>query len=225
MRHFLLDGFKNRVMKAPIPTPIYHLTHWRNLPSILSAGGVLSNHEMRRQGIEHQNIAYDHIQDRRENTMVFGAKGGCLHAYVPFHFAPKSPMLFTISKGNVPNYTEGQPPLVYLVSTAQTVEAAGLPFAFTDGHATMAITEFFSDLARLDRVTWSVMNSTYWNDTPEHPDRKRQRQAEFLVHQIFPVSLVSEIAVFDAGIKSQVLEILQNSGLDVPVQVRTNWYY
>lgn len=212
-------------MVVPEPTPIYHLTHWRNLPSILSTGGVLSNHEMLRRQIVHQNIAYDHIQERRETTMVFGAEGGCLHDYVPFHFAPKSPMLYTISKGNVLAYTEGQDPLVYLVSTAQTVAEAELPFIFTDGHATMNFTEFFEDLAELNRVDWKVMHSQYWNDTPETPDRKRRRQAEFLVHRIFPKTLIKCITVKNNGIKEQVLEIFQSEGLEVPVQIKPSWYY
>jgi hypothetical protein len=134
-------------------------------------------------------------------------------------------MLLTISSGNVQGYTEGQPPLVYLVSNAQAVAAAGLPFAFTDGHAIMAFTEFFSDLARLDRIDWEVIRGKWWNDTPEYPDRKRRRQAEFLVYQQFPASLITEIAVFDAGIEAKVLEILRSSGLKVPVQIKPDWYY
>ena len=212
-------------MIVPNPVPIVHLTHVDNLSSILGEGGVLSYHEMDRRGIGHHNIAYVHIQARRESTIVFGAKGGCLHDYVPFHFGPKPPMLLTISSGNVPNHTEGQPPLVYLVSTAQAVEAAGLPFAFTDGHATMAITEFFDDLDRLDQIDWPVIHGKWWNDTPEHPDRKRRRQAEFLVHQKFPIELIQEIVVLNAGTQAKVLEILSGSGLEVPVQVRSNWYY
>jgi hypothetical protein len=212
-------------MAVPDPTPIYHITHWRNLPSILSAGGVLSNHEMTRRQIAYQNIAYDHIQNRRETTMVFGSQGGCLHDYVPFHFAARSPMLYTISRGNVPNHTEGQDPLIYLVSTAQAVTVAGLPFIFTDGHATMNITEFFEDLAELHRVDWNVMQSEFWNDTPETPDRKRRRQAEFLVHQMFPASLIKGITVKNDGIKEHVLEIIQEEEFEVPVQIKPSWYY
>lgn len=212
-------------MTVPVPTPIVHLTHWQNLSSILSSGGLLSCHEKQRQGVAHKNIAYDHIQERRESTMVPGAKGGCLHDYVPFHFGPRPPMLLTISSGNVPGHSEGQAPLIYLVSTAQAVDAAGLPFTFTDGHATMAFTEFFFDLARLDRIDWPVIHGKWWNDTPEYPDRKRRRQAEFLVHHQFPVSLISEIGVFDASMEERVLQIICSRGLKVPVQVRRDWYY
>jgi len=43
---------------------------------------------------------------------------GCVADYVPFYFAPRSPMLYKLHKGGVPNYTGGQDPLVYLVSSA-----------------------------------------------------------------------------------------------------------
>ncbi len=212
-------------MSVPNPTPIYHVSHVRNLSSILDSGGVLSHHEMTRRKVGYQNIAYDHIQDRRETTLVFGAQGGCLHDYVPFHFAPKSPMLFTISKGNVPSYTEGQAPLIYLVATAQNIAAADISFAFTDGHATMRFTEFFFDLAKLNRVDWSVMQSRYWFDSDQYPDRKRRRQAEFLVYKQFPVELVKGIAVNNARVQAQVLEILSGFGVELPVQIKPEWYY
>ncbi|MBT7068224.1 MAG: DUF4433 domain-containing protein [Verrucomicrobia bacterium] len=212
-------------MTVPDPTPIYHLTHWSNLTSIVEQGGVLSLHEMQRRGLPHEDIAYHHIQERREGVMVFSAAGGCLHDYASLHFGLKSPMLFTISKGNVPNQPEGQDPLIYLVSCAQQVEQAGLSFAFTDGHATMAFTEFFEDLGQLGRVDWGVINARYWNDTPDAPDRKRRRQAEFLVHEQLPWRLVSEIGTFDAGIKDQVQAIVQASEHRPAVHVRRNWYY
>ncbi len=89
----------------------------------------------------------------------------------------------------------------------------------------MAITEFFDDLDYLDQVDWPVIHGKWWNDTPEYPDRKRRRQAEFLVHQQFPIELIQEIVVLNAGTQAKVLEILCGSGLEVPVQVRSNWYY
>jgi hypothetical protein len=55
--------------------------------------------------------------------------------YVPFYFAPRSPMLYKLHKGGVPNYTNGQDPLVYLVSSAEAVAASGASFVFSGGVA------------------------------------------------------------------------------------------
>jgi hypothetical protein len=89
------------------------------------------------------------------------AAGGSLNDYVPFCFAPRSPMLYAIYKGNVEGYKDGQNPILHLTSSVEAVEQAGLPFAFTDGHSEMAISDFFADTDRLDKVDWDIMKATY----------------------------------------------------------------
>jgi hypothetical protein len=178
------------VLTVPNPTCIYHITDVSNLDSILGAGGVLSKNQMSRTDIGFTDIAYQSLQDRRSKTLVRCGPGGTLHDYAPFFFAPRPPMLFTIGKGNVSG--RNQSSILYVVSSAQAVADAGQGFVFTDGHAIMAVTHFFSDLADLGKVDWKVMTSKMWNDTQKEPDRKRRRQAEFLVHDAYPFDLTSE---------------------------------
>ena len=155
-------------------------------------------------------IAYENIQDRRATTYVPCGRGGVLHDYVPFYFAPRSPMLYTINRGNVENYTQGQATVIHLVSSVENIESEDLSFVFTDGHAVMTFTEFFDDLKYLDdAIDWDVMEARYWKDTNEDNDRKRRRQAEFLVRNFFPWQLITEIGVINYTIQSQVENILQ----------------
>jgi hypothetical protein len=88
-----------------VPIPIYHITHIDNLKSILSAGRLLAYNAMSAAKTQYPNIAYENIQDRRATTYVPCGRGGVLHDYVPFYFAPRSPMLYTINRGNVEKYT------------------------------------------------------------------------------------------------------------------------
>jgi len=187
--------------------------------------GLLANSTVQQWGINYKNLAYQSIQSRRAKVEVPCGVGGRLTDYVPFYFAPRSPMLYTICQGNVPNYTEGQEPVIYVVSTIEAVQQAELPFVFTDGHGIMAVTEFFDDLAQLNQVDWQVMNLKYWFDTPEDSDRKRRRQAEFLVHQFFPWQLVTEIGVIDTQVKGQVEQCLQPATHQPAIITRRNWYY
>jgi hypothetical protein len=62
-------------MAAPNPTPIYHLTHVDNLTFIIQSGGCLSFSQKLTQGIDHINIAYETIQDRRARAFVPFAPG------------------------------------------------------------------------------------------------------------------------------------------------------
>jgi len=212
-------------MAAPIPTPVYHLTHIDNLVSIIQSGGCLSFNQKQNQGIGHIDVAYETIQVRRAQTSVPCGSGGCLHDYVPFFFAPRPPMLYAIHRGYVEGYEQGQAPLIYLVTTAQTVSNSGSAWVFTDGHATMAFTEFFDDLKNLNEIDWEVMESRYWNDTPTLPDRKRRRQAEFLIKDCCPWGLFSEIGVINSRMESRVKMMLENSMHQPTVQIYSNWYY
>ena len=160
----------------PPPTYIYHITHVNNLPQVLAAGGLQTCRTLRAAQTSYTDIAYQTLQDSRAHTVVPCAVGGTLHDYVPFYFAPRSPMLFIISKRHYPQHQEGQTPIVYLVSTVEQVHQAGGNFAFTDGHRVMALTNFYDDLSKLDRVDWQIMGAKYWRDTLADNDRKRRRQ-------------------------------------------------
>ncbi len=209
-----------------MPIPIYHITHIDNLESILSEDGLLAYNVMLETQTNYTNIAYENIQDRRATTYVPWDGCGVLHDYVPFYFAPRSPMLYTISRGNVENYTQGQSAVIHLVSSVENIKDKDLCWVFTDGHAVMKFTDFFDDLNDLDdAIDWDVMESRYWNDTNEDNDRKRRRQAEFLVRYFFPWQLITEIGVIDYTIKKQVENILQNFTHKPSVIVRNNWYY
>lgn len=210
---------------VPSPTYIYHITHVDNLPSIVGLGELRAGAARQRSGFRYINIAHQNIQDRRSHTNVPCGPGGTLHDYVPFYFAPRSPMLYTISRGNVAGYNQGQEPIIYLVSTAQAVRDARLQFVFTDGHAIMAYSEFHDDLANLNRVDWVLMQSRYWFDTAEQPDRKRRRQAEFLVHRSLPWRLITEIGVLNARVQSRVEALLSGVEHKPVARVRTSWYY
>jgi len=134
-------------------------------------------------------------------------------------------MLYAIAMNNVEGHDGNQERIMYAVTTAQAVQNRGLPFVFTDGHGIMAWTDFFDDLSLLREVDWSIMNLRYWNDTNESPDRKRRRQAEFLVHRFFPWDLVHEVGVKTEHMRKSVQKVLSEYGRDTTVTAYPDWYY
>lgn len=211
----------------PQPTYIYHITHAGNLPLILAACGLRTCAALRAENVSYTDIAYQTLQDRRAQVCVPCGPGGTLHDYVPFYFAPRSPMLYKISRRSEPQHHEGQTPIVHLVSTVESVKRAGAGFAFTDGHGIMAMTSFYDDTDRLDQIDWQIMAASIWRDTIEDNDRKRRRQAEFLVYDFCRWEWIQAIGVINRTAKARVESLLQNSTVSHQplVTVEGGWYY
>ena len=110
--------------------PIYHITSVDNLPGIIKEGGLFCDRDAK--NIQFVSIGHKRIKERRLRKRVPLGPGGVLADYVPFYFAPRSPMLFTINKGNVEGYTGGQEPIVHLVSSTEAVDAEELEWVFTE---------------------------------------------------------------------------------------------
>jgi hypothetical protein len=206
-------------------TAIYHITHIRNLPLILESGCLWCDAERLKQGLSCIGIAHDHIKQRRARRIVPIGCGGTLTDYVPFYFAPRSPMLYAIHTNSVIDYAEGQANIIHLVSSVEIVDASKLTFAFTNGHAEMAVSKFYNSTENLDKIDWSIIKSRVWKDTATDNNRKWRRQVEFLVYKAFPIKLIDEIGVYSKEIAGQVSKTLKLTTHQINVTLRRNWYY
>ena len=205
-------------MPVPADPPIFHITHFDNLPSILREGGLWCDRKRIELGLSNTNIGHKHIKSRRLARKVQTRAGGTLGDYVPFNFCPRSVMLYVVSRGHQ-DYEGGQENVLHLVSSVSAASSLGVPWAFTDRHADLAHAIYYENLKHLDEVPWSVMNKAYWHEV------KEERQAEFLVREFFPWTGVSEVAVKTAAVKQQVTVALQKAKHRPVVSVRPKWYY
>jgi hypothetical protein len=212
---------------VPIPTPILRLTHRDNLDTLLRRGGLHSPMSTPNDGLPYRTIHNVEIQSIRHARQIPCGARGTIHNYVPFYFGYLSPMMLQLKTGRVAGYNEGQAPLVYLVTSAQAIKDAGIPFAFSDGHGIAAFTEWYADLDQLDKVDWGMINQRYWTDRPDDLDRQRRKQAEFLVHEFCPWSLIQEIVVINQSVRMWVENALAGFEADMHKQVvvRPGWYY
>jgi hypothetical protein len=204
-------------------TAIYHITHLDNLAAILHTGALLSDTLRAQNGLAPRSIAHAHIKDRRATTPIPIAPGGRVADYVPFYFCPRSPMLYANFKGMAG--TDGQQRILHLVTTAEAVERSGLRFCFADAHAVTQPTRFYDNLQHLGQLPWDCIRARLWNDTPDRPDRKRRKQAEFLVHERLPWGLIERIGVCDAVVQGVVQARIAGAARVPPVQVHGDWYY
>lgn len=136
-------------------------------------------------------------------------------------------MLLNLKTGRVDGYNEGQEPIIYLVSSVQAIAQADIPFVFTDGHGLATFTEWFANARNLDAVDWNIVGERYWSDRPDDNDRKRRKQAEFLVQQAVPWDLITEIGVYSSAVRNEVMKLLSGfpNRHHPPVNVRAEWYY
>jgi hypothetical protein len=214
-------------MPSREPTRILRFIRIANLHIYLRRGALHAPNHTPNDGLHYQTNHNDDVQGVRRQSAIPCGPRGMVHDYVPFYFGPLSPMMLNLKTGRVPGYTEGQEPLIYLVTTVQEIVAAGVPFVFSDGHGIATFTEWFEDVVDLDKVDWSMVGQRYWTDEPEDPDRQRRKQAEFLVHRSLPWTLIQEIAVIDRAREQAVLALLDAEGAThrPVVRIRRDWYY
>ena len=214
-------------MSVANPTPIFRIVHADCLRTILRRGALHAANHTPDDGLPYRSIHNVDIQGQRHIRNIPCGPRGTLHDYVPFYFGYLSPMLLQLRTGRVAGYDEGQEPLVYLKSTVQAVEQAGVGFVFSDGHGIAAFTNWFAEVARLSEVDWEMVYQRYWSDNVNDMDRQRRKQAEFLIHQSCPWAVIEEIGVLNTGMKARVEDILNtfDVGLQKTVNVRAGWYY
>jgi hypothetical protein len=214
-------------MPPPNPTPIFRFVHVDNLDALMRRGGLHAPNHMPDDGLPYRFCHDPEVQGARSAVTITAGPGGTIHDYVPFYFGYLSPMMLKLKTGQVSGYNDGQEPLIYLVSTAQAVAAAGVEFVFTDGHGLAFFTKQFDRLERLDAVDWEMVYQRYWSDDTNDMDRQRRKQAELLVHRSCPWSLIQEIAVIDTETRDRV-EAIQTAfpaSQRKMVKVERSWYY
>lgn len=209
----------------PRPTPLYHFTHVDHLADI-ARRGLLADSAIQGSGLLAIEVGHSDIKLRRRSRSVTIGHGGVVADYVPFYFAPRSPMMYVIDRGGVPTYVGGCDQLVYLTTTVERLGELGMRPIYTDRNATIAYAKFTDDLARLDNlVDWALMDGTWWHDTPAEPDRKERRMAECLVHRQVPWEAFQDVSAQNAACARKAQQILSTAGVRTTVSVRPEWYF
>lgn len=223
-------------MTVPTPVRLFHITAIANLPAILTAGALLSKNAGASVGIAYQNIAHGGAQGARATRRVPDPPGGTVHDYVPFYFAPRSPMLMAINNGKVMGCNLRQEDIVHFETTVDRVTQGGASFVFYDRNATLAFATPYTDLQQLDAVAWDLLTESprldgfckFWQnrlDVLRYVDRMERRQAEFLVRARVAVNCVSRLGVVSDVKASEVRAVLAQHGVNLPVQVMRDWYF
>lgn len=217
-------------MSPPPAAPqIFHITHVRNLPGILATGGLLSDAAMNPRGGPTVTIGMSRIKQRRLALPVYCHPGDHVGDYVPFYFCPRSIMLYLMHRGNHPElgYQGGQGPIIHLQAdlrrVVQWAGASGRRWAFSLSNAGAYYASFRSSLADLHHLDWQAIAALDFRA----PAIKDGKQAEFLLRDFLPWSLVTHVGVHSSAVQGQVVACLRSANAThVPlVSIEPSWYY
>lgn len=222
-------------MSTPPASPcIYHITHVDNLPAMIQRSGLLSDAAMFRLGGPTTAIGMGTIKERRLSLPVACHPGLCVGECVPFYFCPRSIMLYVISRANHQSlsYEGGQGPIVHLeadlAATVRWANAEKKRWAFSLSNAGAGYAQFRKDLARLGDIDWDAVASTNFangsNSTSGLPV-KEGKQAEFLVEDTLPWSLVQRIGAHSTTIAGRARAAITFASHKPPVSVQPTWYF
>jgi hypothetical protein len=213
-------------MTVPAQPKLYHIVHVDRLASIITADGLLCDAAVMANQTAGTTIGMNNIKQRRLQELRLASHpdlhvGDC----VPFYFCPRSIMLFIIRQANHPelDYRGGQGPIVHLQAdlhaSAAWAHQQKRRWAFTASNAGSRYFEDYGDLAKLDRLDWSAIQTHQWQDC------KEGKQAELLMERSFPWHLIEKIGVYSPPIYQQVTNLIQAAAYRPPVEIKRDWYY
>lgn len=211
-----------------VPTFVTHFTHVEHLPTLIKHG-LLSDTKAQGNGLLAVEVGNVGIKDQRRQRGVPVPPGGMVSDYVPFYFAPRSPMMYSLSRGNVPTYQGGTARLIYLVSSLEALHGQGHDVILTDRNAALGYAGYRvfdpSDLVDDGFIDWDLMSVRQWSNTSSEPQRVERRMAECLVFGAVPWSAVLQIVVQNKTVEAEVRAALGGAGVALPVDVVSDWYF
>ncbi len=213
---------------TPDRPKIYHITHIDNLPSIARSMGLVSDAQRIASNLSCSLVGMSTIKQRRlEEIEVTCHPGTTVGQYVPFYFCPRSIMLYILRMGNHPDvsYRGGQQPIVHLQADFHQVinwaNSNAVPWAFSSGNAGSYLTTFYNHPAQLNEINWDAVAAKDFRDAKI----KEGKQAEFLLFNIFPWTLIEKVGTIDPAIASRVRTALAIADHKPEIEIEPNWYF
>ncbi len=202
---------------------IFRIAHISNVPWMLDHGLHCQSSERHDPGFV--EIGHAELIEKRRHRPVPIPPGGVLSDYIAFYFTPFSPMLLNIKTGYQGIAKRPMSEIVIIVATLPRLATQKIPFVFTDRHAYLLTTSFFSDLTQLGCVPWDLLRNRDFKKDLDDPSKFERYQAEALVHRHLPVSLLSGILCHGDAQKDFLHSELEKRRQTLQVAVKPNCYF
>ena len=177
-----------------------------------------------------------------------------INNYVPFYFSPATAMAFAIAKGRVnfksPNGEDlgagSNEQVVFYVCDPRRVHNMDLEYWFTNFACNSGLVPNFTDNIELleSHISWNLFDEdprmgklpeigydgtcSWFHDRdnpPRYQNRKKERMAEFLVRDHFPIELIECIVTKNDNIRTQVEQWITANGRNIDVYTKRGCFY
>ncbi|MDZ4861663.1 MAG: DUF4433 domain-containing protein [Candidatus Hydrogenedentes bacterium] len=203
---------------------IFRIVHVTNIPWILDKAGLYCRNS-EEQDPAYVNIGNTDLIERRFHRKVPIPPGGTLADYVPFYFTPFSIMMYNIHTGYGGITKREYKDIVIFVSSVHRLNDLGLQFVFTNQHAYPVDTNFYSDVADLDRVDWDILQRRDFKTNDADPGKQQRYQAEALVHRHVPLDALLGVGCYNQIVGRDLMAQLDKCGAKLRVEITPGWYF
>lgn len=152
------------------------------------------------------------------------SNGKRLGKYIPFYFASRTPMLYVIQNGFNMVAPIGPEKIIYCVTSVHKIIDLKLDFVFTDGHAVDSFSTLYypENIYEIETILdWEALKAKYWKDENDL-DRKRRKEAEFLVESDIDIAGVLGYVVYNQNAK----DYLEAQGVnEMKIKINPNYYF
>lgn len=184
-------------------TYLFRMTHIENIPHILQYG--ITHLTSPNANKKYVPIGDGSLITTRGSFVLNNGKQ--LGDYIPFYFGALTPMLYVIQKGYNGVKVTPAKDIVYCVSSVQKIIDAQLDFVFTDGHAIESFSTQYAPSAvnEIDTLLdFKAIKDSNFKD-PNDLDKKRRKQAEFLVENDIPKQAILGFIVSNKNTQDKLL--------------------
>ncbi len=211
-------------MAKPDRIYLYRITHLDNLDFILESG-KLTCPSHADSDPNYIGIGDSTLIESRSTKRIYIEPYGNFTDYVAFYFGTRSPMLYKIQKGYSGVTKRSPQEIIYLVTTFENIMDNKSKYVFTDGHGYHSMSQFFNNEDGLKEVDWDAVKLIRWNDTEDDPDRKRRKQAEFLIFKELPINTLVAVVVYNETVQKEIINKFAEHNFTCNVIVKPKWYF
>lgn len=198
------DLFYNRTKN----TGLFNIQAIDNIPSIMKYG-ILSNEKAK--GIEHESIAMEEVQQRRDKIRV--PNGLNLHQYANLYFDPRNPML---SARRLQNEN-----LCILKVDCTIMNFKGV--VLSDRNASSEYACFYTPEKGLEKIDFDIVYQKWWTD--ENPYEQMRKKSIKCAEVLIPYKVPYDFVVGAAVINDEAKKKLELKGFDKKIYVEEKMFF